>query len=161
MRATFARGCFALTADTTRSRFALAASGDSPRKASFAPTSITTRSAGVRSTQSILLTAPAEVSPERPALMALIGIPSSLALFSISDGNACSGSNPRPAVRLVPKKRTTGVRISVNDLLATVDDSALLAMLMLSFVSLESRALSTFPFAHATIPAHAAIPIIR
>jgi hypothetical protein len=74
--------------------FALAASGDKPRSASFAPPSMTTTSAGVRSTQSIRRAAPAVVSPDNPALTAVIGTPSAAAFFSINDGNACAGSNP-------------------------------------------------------------------
>src|SRR5687767_9248345 len=50
--------------------------------------------------------APADVSPESPALIAVIGTPSAAALAATITGNACDGSSPYPAVRLVPKNST-------------------------------------------------------
>src|SRR5688500_9981186 len=50
--------------------------------------------------------APADVSPESPALIAVMGMPSAAALAATIIGNACDGSSPYPAVRLVPKNST-------------------------------------------------------
>src|SRR5687768_9332476 len=89
-------------------------------------------------------TAPAVVSPEKPALITSIGIPSASAFFSINAGNACSGSRPIPAVRLVPKKRTTGFRKDLpGGVVLAAASTAALPILMLSFVSLEFRPADT------------------
>src|SRR6266542_6555502 len=110
MSAIRACGCTRFTDATTRSMFDRAESGSRPRSASLAPVSMTTRSAGLRSTHSIRRTAPAVVSPLSPALTALIGVPAESASLETSAGYACSGSRPGPAVRLVPKNTTVGRR---------------------------------------------------
>ena len=64
------------------------------------------------SAQSIRLRAPAEVSPESPAFTAVMGNPSAAAFRVTRTGNACEGSRPRPAVRLVPKNKTRTFDVS-------------------------------------------------
>lgn len=99
-------GWRALILRITPSTFAASESGSSARSASFPPVSSTTTSTGRRSAQSILRSAPADVSPESPALIAVIGVRVESDFRSMSFGNAIDGSSPYPAVRLVPKKST-------------------------------------------------------
>jgi putative ABC transport system ATP-binding protein len=63
-------------------------------------------STGRLSAQSTLLSAPADVSPESPALIAVIGVDVESDFLAMRFGNAIEGSSPYPAVREVPKNST-------------------------------------------------------
>ena len=79
-------------------------------------------STGRWSVHSIRRSAPADVSPDNPALIAVIGLPSAADFAAINVENACDGSNPSPAVRLVPKNRTvTFLVVESRESLTLVD----------------------------------------
>ncbi len=92
--------------------FERASDTGSARKASFAPVSITTMSAG-----DLQHPANAVERSQRRSRRSLrrsplqCGVPAESALRWISAGYACSGSRPSPAVRLVPMNRTLGAEL--------------------------------------------------
>src|SRR5438045_5078865 len=106
-------GCaFRMPARTSR-RFCRTVATGVPRKPSLAPLSTTTTSKFPRRSQSRRRRRPAVVSPLTPAFTTSNGRCAASIFSRISCGYALSGSRPRPAVRLVPMKRTVCVSVPV------------------------------------------------
>lgn len=89
--------------------------------------------------------APADVSPESPALIATIGVEVESDLSWISRGKAIDGSSPYPAVRLVPKNRTLTLfdDESAEEAEDTEETTAFPALVLVFVVSLSAAHPST------------------
>jgi len=84
------------------------AAGSWPRSMSLAPSSRITTATGRSIHPPTCRTPSAEVAPLTPAFTTRNGSPAESILAWMRAGYARSGSRPRPAVRLFPRKRTTG-----------------------------------------------------